>query len=671
MYAFERVGFEDERAADSDASSGDELTAEEVSQQLADFLTELKLCGKLSAKDVCTIGYYAKLAGIGGATAAFAYNLNAASEGHYNRHFKAVLKLDEEVAGAYKLRVPGHDKHSTDRIQHVVPVLPAHESLSEELAETPGLSMRLRRACVDKEWSAAYFQNPVVTSAPPNTDVWPLALYLDAVPITKRDAVIGWWVYNLATEKRHLIVTLRKSQLCQCGCQGWCSLHNTWSFLAWTFGALAEGKWPNRRHDNSDFLPDEAWRAVRSGNDMMRGVLIHLKGDWAEIVHSWGFVMWSHISNPCFCCWSRKETLYQVGETSPISGPFPPKTPQHYEQACADCERVVLVPDAMTHARLIGALWYDMKKGGSHGRSLRRDFPPLALLAGDRLEPSHLLMDVAELETLTPPFQLLFWRTANETLCKHRCALFNVHGVSLYNLSLDVLHTMNLGVYKSYCITGIWACLENDAWETGAQTTDVRISLGVARLRENLNAWYEIKHRERPHDSLHRLNDLTAKMLGTTTKPSLATKAAETATLVEFVRDMCREHQAKLGDQGEALKSLGDVLVELRELIKNSPRNLSESATQLLVDLAKRAFVLREHARVPATPKWHLMLHIASRARHDGNPSWYATFHDESLNGMLAAMAKRCHRRTWHNSLLAAFRWVSAGATRRVRPRHG
>ena len=156
MYACERVGFEDKRAADRDASSGDDLTAEEASQQLAYFLTELKLCGQLSAKYVCIIGYCAKLAGVGGATAAFAYNLNAASEGHYSRHFKAVLKLDAEVAG---LRVPGHDKHSTDRMQHDVPALPTHDSLSEELAETPGLSVRLRRACGERV-ARCLFQKP-------------------------------------------------------------------------------------------------------------------------------------------------------------------------------------------------------------------------------------------------------------------------------------------------------------------------------------------------------------------------------------------------------------------------------------------------------------------------------------------------------------------------------
>ena len=314
-------------------------------------------------------------------------------------------------------------------------------------------------------------------------------------------------------------------------------------------------------------------------------------------------------------------------------------------------------------------LYYDKRKGGHHGRAMRADFPELNLLAGDRLEPSSLLDDVGKLESLTPPYHVLFWRPSNETICKHRCVLFNVPGVTLYGLSLDTLHTMNLGVYKSYCCVAIWCCLEKDVFETGAATADVRIALGVARFREALLSWYKRKHAANPHESLHRLDDLTVKRLGTAANPRLATKAAETATLLEFARDLCRDHEAKLGDQGTALRTLGDALVQFRELLRSNPRRLSQHQTQELVDLAKRAFVLREYAGIPPTPKWHLMLHIASRARRDGNPAWYATFLDESLNGNLAAMAKGCHRRTWHTSLLAAFRWVSAGASRRVRPR--
>ena len=56
------------------------------------------------------------------------------------------------------------------------------------------------------------------------TDVHPLALYVDGVRHTKRDGVIGFFIYSLVTPRRHLCVAVRKSDLCRCGCRGWCSM---------------------------------------------------------------------------------------------------------------------------------------------------------------------------------------------------------------------------------------------------------------------------------------------------------------------------------------------------------------------------------------------------------------------------------------------------------------
>ena len=64
--------------------------------------------------------------------------------------------------------------------------------------------------------------------------------------------------------------------------------------------------------------------------------------------------------------------------------------------------------DPETKAIVVGALFYDTKSNGSHGRALRVDVPQLGLLKGDRLEPSFSLADVSKLETLEVPCDLLF-----------------------------------------------------------------------------------------------------------------------------------------------------------------------------------------------------------------------------------------------------------------------
>ena len=40
---------------------------------------------------------------------------------------------------------------------------------------------------------------------------------------------------------------------------------------------------------------------------------------------------------------------------------------------------------------------------------------------------------------------------------------------------------------------------------------------------------------------------------------------------------------------------------------------------------------------------------MIQRALHRGNPRLYSTYRDESLNGIIAKIARSAHRRTWSN----------------------
>ena len=83
----------------------------------------------------------------------------------------------------------------------------------------------------------------------------------------------------------------------------------------------------------------------------------------------------------------------------------------------------------MTDAELLQVarcLKYDKKKQGSHGRALQRDFPALGLLAGDRVEPSPQLPNVALLEEVVTPAEVVFWRPSMETMARHRNPLLDL-----------------------------------------------------------------------------------------------------------------------------------------------------------------------------------------------------------------------------------------------------
>ena len=94
------------------------------------------------------------------------------------------------------MAVTGYDKYDLQRTLLPTPALVPHESLAQELEETPSLVGQLQASITDHEWSATYTNHPVARASEPGEVVWPMALYLDGVPFTKRGDLLGLWTYN-------------------------------------------------------------------------------------------------------------------------------------------------------------------------------------------------------------------------------------------------------------------------------------------------------------------------------------------------------------------------------------------------------------------------------------------------------------------------------------------
>ena len=137
----------------------------------------------------------------------------------------------------------------------------------------------------------------------------------------------------------------------------------------------------------------------------MRGALVHVKGDWSEFVHTVGMMSWQTILHPRYRCWASLGELAVYEGFSLVASAHELKTAADYDRACAACEVRVRVLDPGAKAILVGALFYDTRNNGAHGRALRVDVPQLGLLKGDRLEPSFSLADVSKLETLGLPMR--------------------------------------------------------------------------------------------------------------------------------------------------------------------------------------------------------------------------------------------------------------------------
>ena len=470
----------------SDWEEPHSLPGEEFVQLMLSHLHERTL----NAKPFCQLMYWAGRAGV---QDAIKYGLApGAPSGHYQRKLDLVLENQKKGAALYNIQVPGSSKHELSRTVATTPAIVPHEALAEESSK-PGFYTALH------EWATSplpptYREHPVVhreaAEGAPSGHVVGLSLYLDGVPCSKTDSVLGLWIQSLATRRRHLCCILRKRLSCQCGCRGWCSMFAVLQFLRWSFDALASGFWPDGRHDNLEWRPEDGNRQAQMGRPLpFRACVVYIKGDWAEYATSLGFPSWQDAVRPCFGCCTSGDEMYIPHGNSPMTLRWVCNSVGDYAVACARCEIIVHL-NQRTKALVVAQLRYDKRSTGSRGRCLAGPVPTLGLLAGDRLGPCAALPNVGALETFAVPATVTFWRCSEETITRHRNPLFG--GIASIcptrNLTIDVLHCLHLGVLKVWCAHAIWQVLH---MLEGSGTTEERNRAALLVLRHELKAWYK------------------------------------------------------------------------------------------------------------------------------------------------------------------------------------
>ena len=152
---------------------------------------------------------------------------------------------------------------------------------------------------------------------------------------------------------------------------------------------MLAGVYPDRRHDNRDWLPADDGRAALAGRVMpFRAVCLYVKCDWAEMVHSLGFFSWKHASSPCPMCFCDSQSMFSYSGFNPVSFPHPRKTLAHYLTECGNCE-ICLVLTAADIREIRPLLGFDKHRKVFGGRVLLQDIPRLGLQKGDLLAPSR------------------------------------------------------------------------------------------------------------------------------------------------------------------------------------------------------------------------------------------------------------------------------------------
>jgi hypothetical protein len=592
---------------------------DEAGKGLVEVLLDLHLSGKLKANQTCIIAWWAHKAGAFGDCSALGMGPGKASGG-YQRHLDSFLGHIDPTE-TYEIKVPGHDKYDIGRATQTICVANPHERLMEEFTETPDLSFRLAELRDAKLLPDSYYQNPIVLQhQAEGIPVFPLSVYLDGVSYSNRDAVLNLTVQNLVSGKRHVLMVLQRSRVCRCGCRSWCTLYPVWLWLCWSLQALINGEYPDARHDGQPWTPaDEQNRGAMSNRKFgFRAFVLQLRGDWSEFAHSVGFVNWASRDHPCFMCDASQDLLCGLlRDANALSCPFNLKTNITYFAECASCEISITLVSVAQRDMIRAALYYDKRRMGSLGRSLMFALPAFGLLENDRLEPTSTLPDVGCFDNVEDfPFTVIFRRRASEQSTRHRCPLFDASlGIFLEStLQVDTLHTLALGVMKSFVHFAFWQCIDSNLYQLGARMSDEEMhSMTCVRIKADLMQFYEAV-KSAGDGSMSEMGDFTIDMLGPRgSATTLRAKGAECEGLLRFLAESyLPAHVASL-PLGPLVVRAAAALWGFKAELDDNEWRIPLSARQRLWDLFHQYMHMSEVLGIPEQPKHHLWMHMVLR----------------------------------------------------------
>jgi hypothetical protein len=339
-------------------------------------------------------------------------------------------------------------------------------------------------------------------------------------------------------------------------------------------------------------------------------------------------------------------------------GPWNYYTEDARKRDVSRCEIHVYVADIATRVRITTNLRY---KAAFIGRGLIRPLTiaigddTIYLMKGDRLEPTLDMMDVSLFESMTPPFTAVFWRNFQEDRVLHNSPLFLTPGLGIDTHGPDTLHQWCLGPMCTYIPLAIWFLVGSSVYSPNISylSTEDCCKIALMRVKHKLWEHYRIKRSDpRWKQKGSEIWSLTLKMLGKKSAPLISIKAAEAKGLLEFIVKLLEQDVPKLVSherlRGELLLACGKSAWRVELALRNSGviEMTRDQRQQLLNDYTHHC-TLYFRAGGLLKPKHHQLFHMILDSSWKGHPSLYATFRDESLNGVIAGIARSCHRNSF------------------------
>ena len=100
-----------------------------------------------------------------------------------------------------------------------------------------------------------------------------------------------------------------------------------------------------------------------------------------------------------------------------------------------------------------------------------------------------------------------------------------------------------------------------------------------------------------------------------------------------------------------ALLIAGRSLVEFTTILDSQPRVISDRAYRDLQRLSEQHLHHAALVGMEFKPKHHMFRHLVAAIPMKGNPRYYHTYNDESLNRTIASLATSVHRATFERRL--------------------
>lgn len=577
-------------------------------EKAIDILSKEHVENNLSAYTLCILAHFLSLAGVQGRIQEFAMEPGL-QMGKYQRRVDEVLGLRKSSARDYKLFTPGYNKKAGLRENLAIRTKCPVELLSDEINNSSETFDILDQGNFKLGEQTEHFQtHPLVINRTPEERkrIVPYAVYLDGVPFSLTrvgyDTVVGFWIINLVTQTRHLVTAIRKSDMCKCGCKGWCTMAVVFFFLRFQFECLAAGVYPTSRHDKTDWLPNDCWRELLAGAALgFTAVCLFIKGDWVELSTTLGMPTWKDEVAPCLCCHCPKTSeLYNFRSFLADSLSWGESLPNDYEDACRKCEITITLNSVEEWRGFRNKLIYDKTRQGVRGLVLKQAIPEMGVNKDDRVEPSWDLMDTGEVLTCPKdtkyPITITLWRRSDETRSRHRNPLFdapgrNQIGISTSSLALDVLHTIHLGIAQFCILEILWRAFDADVFETNIISKEDRLGAHCQMLEAQLFKWYKQRSTKYPEEKLTHLKTLKQTMLGTGPSSTLKTKAAESFGLLLFCLDFVDMHKLKI-PKADLLYPCVQELLSVLAIMKREPDFLSAEAYQDLTNQSATPIVV-------------------------------------------------------------------------------